>query len=103
MNRNKLRALSRRIEEYRRSQPKAKDLEALAKALGRKVANRGKEPTFVSTEFPNLRPLSIPSHKCRDLATGTKNSILIQMEDDVIAWDDRLSEQERQNRGGDNE
>lgn len=100
MNRKQLRDIGRKIEEYRRSQPKAKDLEALAKALGRKLANRGKEPTFASTEFPYLRPLSIPNHKGRDLAIGTKNSILVQMEDDMIEWDERLSEKERQNRGG---
>lgn len=91
--------LRREVAALRRSQPKAKELEALAKKLGRRSVNRGKEPTFVSDEFPHLRPLAIPSHKGRDLATGTKNAILNQLEDDLIAWDKRISEEERRNDG----
>lgn len=98
MNRRRLENLRRKVEACRRSQPKAEELEALAKALGRKMAKRGKEPTFVSKSFPNLRPLSIPNHKGRDLATGTKNSILNQLDDDFLAWDERLAEQERGGR-----
>lgn len=95
MNRRRLENLRRKVEACRRAQPKAEALQALAKALGRKKANRGKEPTFVNTAFPMLRPLSIPKHKGRDLPTGTKNSILDQMDEDLIAWDERLAEQER--------
>lgn len=100
MNRRRLESLRRKAEAYRHSQPKAKELNALAKGLGRKQSNRGKEPTFVSGEFPGLRPLSIPNHKGRDLPSGTKNSILVQLEEDFVAWDDRLSEQERLNGNG---
>lgn len=53
----------------------------------------------MSDEFPHLRPLAIPSHKGRDLATGTKNAILNQLEDDLIAWNKRISEEERRNDG----
>lgn len=46
-----------------------------------------------STEF-DLYPLSIPRHGGRDLAIGTKRSILDQLEDDVQAWEQRLLEEE---------
>lgn len=101
MNRRRLENLRRKVEACRRAQPKAEALQTLAKALGRKEANRGKEPTFVNTAFPMLRPLSIPKHKGRDLPTGTKNSILDQMDEDLIAWDERLAEQERADDSGD--
>lgn len=100
MNCTRLRNLYRRIETCRRSQPKAKDLVAIARALGRKKADRGKEPTYESTEFPELRPLSIPMHKGRDLPPGTRNSILSQLDEDVTAWEERLSRQERINGDG---
>lgn len=100
MNRRRLESLRRKAESYRHSQPKAKELNTLAKGLGRKQSNRGKESTFVNKEFPSLRPLSIPNHKGRDLPSGTRNSILVQLEEDFIAWDDRLSEQGRLNGDG---
>lgn len=101
MKRRRLENLRREVEACRHGQPKAERLQTLAKALGRKQENRGKEPTFVSKVFLNLRPLSIPKHKGRDLPTGTKNSILTQLDEDLIAWDDRLTEQERANGSGD--
>ncbi len=83
--------LKRELEGCRRRQPKAVELEALARQLGReRNPDRGKEPTYVSREFPDLRPLSIPNHKGKDIPKGTKNSILNQMEDDVLAWEERL-------------
>lgn len=90
MNLKGIKALRKEVAALRRFQPKAKDLEALAKRLGRKKTDRGKEPTYVSEKFPDLRPLSIPNHKGRDLATGTKNSILNQLEDDLLEWEDSL-------------
>jgi hypothetical protein len=56
---------------------------------------RGKEPIWVSTEFEDLFPLSIPRHGGRDIAPGTKDSILDQLELDVISWDERLAEEEK--------
>jgi hypothetical protein len=84
----------------RHSQPKAKELQALAERLGRKTINRGKEPMYANETFPHLRPLSIPSHKGRDMPTGTKNSILNQLEEDLDAWEETLSKRERGNGGG---
>jgi hypothetical protein len=61
---------------------------------------RGKEPMWESTEFDELYPLSIPHHGGRDLAIGTKNSILDQLEGDVCAWEARLADDEDEEDGG---
>jgi hypothetical protein len=45
-----------------------------------------------SVEFAELYPLSIPDHGGRDLAIGTKNSILDQLEDDILAWEERIAD-----------
>lgn len=87
MTRKGLGRLRREMERCRQAQIKSVELKKIAKGLGRVVANRGKEPTFISTPFPQLRPLSIPSHGGRDLPFGTKRSILNQLEDDLAEWD----------------
>lgn len=90
MNRKKLDELKRELAQRRRSPQKAAALEAVARRLGRRPVKRGKEPMWQSDEFDHLYPLSIPHHGGRDLAIGTKNSILDQLEDDVLAWEERL-------------
>lgn len=52
--------------------------------------------------FPELPALSIPDHGKKDLAPGVRNSILNQLEDDVLAWDERLSSEEHENKGRNN-
>lgn len=94
MKRNKLDKLKREGERLRRSAANAEALQKYAKSLGRKLAKRGKEPTWLNKEFPTLRPLSIPDHGGKDLAIGTKNSILNQLEDDQIAWDEKITSEE---------
>jgi hypothetical protein len=54
---------------------------------------------WVSEVFGQLRPLSIPDHSGRDLAPGTKKSILNQLEDDVLAWDEALPKVENEGEG----
>lgn len=71
----------------RQAQPKARDLQSLAQKLGREKVQRGKHPMWESVVFPELRALSIPDHKGRDMPRGTKNSILDQLEEDLIAWE----------------
>jgi hypothetical protein len=94
MTRRKLAKLRGEIVAMRRSPQKARALEALAERLGRAKVKRGKEPMWENGTFPHLPPLAIPHHGGgRDLATGTKNNILSQLEDDVIEWDDWLTEQ----------
>lgn len=78
----------------RRSQAKAIDLQRLAERLGRRRVNRGKEPTWESDEFASLNPLTIPKHGGKDLAPGTKRSVLDQLELDVFAWEERFEEDE---------
>lgn len=78
------------LARMRRSPQRAADLESLAKRLGRKQVKRGKEPMWESTEF-DLFPLAIPHHGGRDLATGTKNSVLSSLEEDLLAWEERLN------------
>jgi hypothetical protein len=100
MDRKRLDNLRRERAALRRSPQKATALQSFAERLGRKRVGRGKEPTYVSDAFPNLRPLSIPGHKGRDLAIGTKNSILNQLDDDLTAWEEWLDSQERGNGDG---
>jgi hypothetical protein len=94
MNRKQLNKLRRAIDGLRRSSPKAIEIQKLAKQLGRKKVKRGKEPTWESREFQDLRPLSIPDHGGKDLSPGVKHSILNQLEDDLICWDERMIQRE---------
>lgn len=89
MDQKKLDRITLRILKARRSPQKARDLESIAKQLGRTKVNRGKEPTWES-ELPGRPPLSIPHHGGRDIATGTRNSILDFLEDDALALQEIL-------------
>jgi hypothetical protein len=84
MNSRKLRRLRKRLDALRTrlGNIESRELESLAKALGRRPANRGKEPTFVSELLPQSRPLSIPHHST-PLKKGTAGSILDQLEKDI--------------------
>jgi hypothetical protein len=95
MDRKRLNKLKREVAQFRRSSPKAADLERLARRLGRqKRTDRGKEPIWESTVFNDLFPLSIPHHGSKDLAVGTKHSILDALEDDILNWEERLAAEE---------
>jgi hypothetical protein len=95
MTRNKLSKLKRELAQMRRGSQKGAAVESLARRLGRKpVKRRGKEPMWESVEFGELFVLSIPRHKGKDLATGTLKSILDQLEDDILAWEERLGDEE---------
>jgi hypothetical protein len=100
MDRRGLEKLRREAERLRGTQAKATALQRLALRLGRKKVKRGKEPMYESEPFPRLPPLSIPMHKGRDMPTGTRNSILTQLEDDINEWDEALTKQRRGNGGG---
>jgi hypothetical protein len=75
---------------------KARELVAFAERLGRRRANRGKEPTYLSILLPGARPISIPGHS-GDLKKGTTLSILDDLRTDL----DRLKEIATK-EGGDN-
>jgi hypothetical protein len=107
MDRQRLDKLRDELEAMRGVPQKAADVAGLAERLGRKrMKGRGRgEPTWVSDfDIPNL---SIPMHP-GDLKKGTQKSILIQLEDDLLAWEDKLEREkvyqeqlkiERQKRG----
>ena len=90
MNRRKLSKIKQYIDSFRnRGGVKSAELESLAKRLGRNESDRGKEPTWINRQFPNLRPLSIPHHS-RDLNKITARSILDQLEEDIEKWEEVL-------------
>lgn len=81
------------MQSLRKTTANARKLEQLASKLGRIKFNRGKEPTWVSEQFPHLCPISIPHHGGNiDLKLGTKNSILNDLEEDLLEWEDFLSD-----------
>jgi hypothetical protein len=92
MDQKKLDRITLRIMQARRSPQKARDLERIANQLGRTKVNRGKEPTWES-DLPGRPPLSIPHHGGRDIAIGTRNSILDFLEDDVMALQEILDQE----------
>jgi hypothetical protein len=94
MTPRKLEKLKQQLATYWRSPAKAADLERLAKGLGRKHVKRGSEPTWESKEFTELYPLSIPHHGGKDIPIGTRRSILDQLQEDVLAWERRLDDEE---------
>ncbi len=94
MNWRKLAKLRREWEALRRSSQKARMFERLAKQLGREPVNRGKHPMWESVEFDWLPPLAIPRHGGRDLPVGTRISVLNQLEDDILAWEGRLEDED---------
>jgi hypothetical protein len=93
MNKRKLQRLRKRLEALRTrlGNIQSRELESLAKALGRKRANRGSEPTYVSELLPLSRPLSIPHHSTT-LKRGTAGNILDQLERDIEALEELLPE-----------
>ena len=100
MTRNKLNKLKREIESLRRSSQAAMAYESLAQRLGRRKAKGGKEPMWESVEFAHLPPLSIPHHGSKDIPVGTRHSILDQLEEDVLAWEEKLDGEDEQDVSG---
>ena len=65
------------------------ELQSFARSIGRRKPSksqvRGKEPNWISDEFPEARPISIPFHgRNRAVSIGTAKSILYDFEEDVI-------------------
>ncbi len=93
MTSTQLRRLAQRLNALRGSPRKPRELEALARAFGRKRAKRGKEPTWINAAFPQLPPLSIPHHS-HDVKWRTTEEILSQLErGDLAAWERTLAGQ----------
>jgi len=66
----------------RRGGIKAFELERIARSLGRRRHDRGKEPTWISELLPDARPISIPSHR-GDLNKYTARRILELLDADL--------------------
>lgn len=69
-----------------------RELISLAKRIGRREFDRGKEPTFVRAES-DWNPLTIPKHP-RALKKGTAKRILDQLEADIDAREEEGPEDE---------
>ncbi len=92
MDIRKLDRIRARLSSFRgKGGIKPRKLEALAKALGRTRGKRGKEPTWVNKDVPELSPLSIPHHS-GDLNKITASSILDQLEGDIEKIEEILKE-----------
>jgi hypothetical protein len=100
MNRKKLDNLRAEVDGWRRTQAKCSDLQGLARRIGLKPVKRGKEPTYECDDLPSIPPLTIPGHKGRDLARGTRNSVLDHLDNALDAWDAIVTEQEREAEQG---
>lgn len=103
MNRKKLDKIKREIAQARRSPQKARDLEGLARRLGRKEVKRGKEPVWENQDLEEVYPLAIPHHGNKDIPPGTRNNILNSLEDDVLGWEEKLSDEDEDEGNGEEE
>jgi hypothetical protein len=107
MTSQKLKKIKREIAAARRRSNSYRDLEKIAILLERSQAKgpqaRGKEPTFVSTVFPKIHPITIPRHPGRDVAIGTAKAILNQLEEDVLRFERMLQDNGGYKNGEDNE
>jgi hypothetical protein len=95
MNKKKIAKLHRELRQLRDAKYSLKrsDLTRFAGKVGRKEdTSRGKEPTYISVCFPELRPLSIPGH--REVNPFTANSILDTLEADLKKLEAWVEEQE---------
>lgn len=94
MTPHKLRKIKAALEDIQAS-PKGvnyKELISFANKLGRTKSNRGKEPTYVREDAPELSPpLSIPKHP-GDMKVGTVLSIVETLLNDVDEWELYLQE-----------
>lgn len=91
MNKKKLKKVQRQVDSLRLSLAsiRSQDLVRLMKKLGRRRIKRGKEPSYISDEFPDARPITVPSHP-GTLKRGTAASILDDIEGDIFRWEEAL-------------
>lgn len=90
MDRKSLDELWRDLNAARRSPQTADDLEALAKACGRKLRTGGKHPMWITEHFPH-RSFPIPRHGGnRPVPQHVRKVILDGLEADLTGWEDVL-------------
>ena len=95
MTRNKLKKLWKELARLRAGVQRAREIQAFAKKVGRRSVLRGKEPAWESIEFPSLNSITIPDHGSKDLSTGVQRQLLDYLEDDLLAFEERLDEEEK--------
>lgn len=98
MDKRKLGKLEKQLRQLRGrvGNIKPRELEKFARALGREADNtKGKEPTYKSTAFNDVRPVSIPHHGSKNLKPGTANNILDFLEGDIAKFREQLDDDER--------
>ena len=89
MNLEKIAKLKGKIDQIRKKGGiKPSELESLAKACGRVLHKRGKEPTWINPDIQKIRPLSIPHHG--ELNKFTAQSILDQLELDLDILENQI-------------
>jgi len=91
MDRKKIYRLEGRISKLRKKVGNiySRELENLACSLGRTRDKRGKEPTYISTELSDARPVSIPNHP-GSLNKFTAGNILDQFEQDLVMLKEKV-------------
>ncbi len=89
MNQKRLAKLRRDLEGLRRRGGiKSRELEGLAKRMGReRRPQRTGDPQWVNEEL-GWRPLTIPSHP-GDMPRGTAGSVLNSLEEDLFQLEER--------------
>jgi len=87
MNKKTLLALRKALAEAKRKPQTASDLEALARACGRRSRAGGNHPIWISDRFPSHRPLPIGRHGGNPVVPPhAKKVILNGLEEDLEAW-----------------
>ncbi|BDR08216.1 hypothetical protein CTR2_R15540 [Comamonas thiooxydans] len=89
MKKDKISGLRRELKQMRQNYTSypSRVLESYAKAVGRQLDSRGKEPNWVREIEPELSPpLSIPHHSA-GLKAGTARSIIDQLLSDLDEWE----------------
>ncbi len=105
MNARKIGKIEKELYNLRRkSVVTTAELQSLAKSLGRRKLTgaqvRGKEPGWVSNEFPQLRPISIPFHgNNSSVAPGTAKNILNDLEEDIFRLKLKYPKDEKNKEG----
>lgn len=96
MNKKKLKKIQGKIRSLRAGSGNIRlhQITEVAGKLGRKPKDRGKHLTYESEQFPDLRPLPVPSHPVA-LNPITAENILDQLDEDCLRWEEYL------NKGGD--
>ena len=78
---------------------KAADIQGLAARLGREKGELRQGADLGERRVSELRPLSIPDHGGgRDLSPRVRKSVLNELENDIDAWDQKLTEEENKQK-----